>query len=153
MELTAENVHATFVKCLYKTIPEDQSEAVIVEGLVQKFGFDPVGLELQKENIIKLLLQLPDMFMRSIGGGWSFLNACVTKDEIPWGEHRNMEQLFCMGMGIRKVMCPTPRDVWKVLPGGMPYYVVFDVEGEYFDPTVDPAIYAKEMIKSRSKEE
>ena len=59
-----------------------------------------------------------------LGGGWSFLQACVDKNGNHWGEHSNMEELFCLGIAIGKVESLLPRDMWKVLPGGVPYYVI-----------------------------
>jgi hypothetical protein len=71
-----------------------------------------------------LLNELPSSFKKDIGGGWSFLQACETKDGVQWGEHRNMEQLFVLGMALGKVRYCLPRDLWQVLPGGMPYLVI-----------------------------
>jgi len=39
-----------------------------------------------------------------------------------------MEKLFLLGLAIEKVKCLMPREVWPALPGGMPYYVINDVE-------------------------
>jgi hypothetical protein len=38
--------------------------------------------------------------------------------------HATMEQLILLGVGIGKVKSLMPREMWDVLPGGMPYYVV-----------------------------
>jgi hypothetical protein len=72
-----------------------------------------------------MLAELPDMFKESGGGGWSFLNACDDRHGNQWtGLHQRMEQLFQLGIGIDKVECQLPREVWPALPGGMPYYIV-----------------------------
>lgn len=120
-----------FRKCLYEDheivegkIPTD---AVIVEGVINKFGFHPQRLEATRDKVIGWLKQLPLQFREDGpigGGGWSFLQACMTADGNQWGEHMNMEQLFCLGMGLKLVKCGLPRDVWKTLPGGMPYYSI-----------------------------
>ena len=111
--------------CLYETAPADTSEAVIVEGIVNNFGFDPKGLERNKTAIIEMLNQLPNEFKEEGGGGWSFLNACNNAEGQQWAdEHRVMEQLFTMGLGIGKVTCPLPRELWSKFPGGTPYYMI-----------------------------
>jgi hypothetical protein len=35
-----------------------------------------------------------------------------------------MDQLFTLGIAIEKVSFQLPREMWNVLPGGMPYLVV-----------------------------
>ena len=120
MELTAENVWNIFAECL----GGDPDTSVIVDGITNRFGFLPNKLDEHRESIESMLAQLPDEFHENTGGGWSFLNSCNTRDGVQWGEHRNMEQLFALGMGIDKVECQLPRDMWAALPGGMPYYVV-----------------------------
>jgi hypothetical protein len=37
-----------------------------------------------------------------------------------------MAQLFALGLGIGMVECQLPRELWDMLPGGVPYYVVND---------------------------
>lgn len=74
-----------------------------------------------------MLLQLPKEFQKGSGsgGGISFLNACNDVSGKQWTDsHQVMEQLFALGIGCNKVKCLMPREMWKVLPGGMPYYVV-----------------------------
>ena len=62
----------------------DKEGAVIVKGIIHKFAFDPKKLKEYKEEIIKFLSELPTKFRKSGGGGWSFLNACNTKDGEQW---------------------------------------------------------------------
>lgn len=126
LELTSENVEKIFLDCLFQKA-EDSSQAKIVEGIRNKFGFNPEKLEKNKEAIISLLNQLPDDFKESVGeGGMSFLNACVTNKDDQWGEHSNVEQLICLGMAIDKVQYVFPKEIWIGLPGGMPYIVIKD---------------------------
>jgi hypothetical protein len=54
----------------------------------------------------------------------SFLNACMTKDDNQWGEHQNMEQLLALGIAIGYARILLPRNMWSVLPGGVPYFSV-----------------------------
>jgi hypothetical protein len=125
MELTAENVVETVKSCLYETTPEDISKAVIVEGIMAKFGFDPERLAKKKADIESMLGQLPASFQKSGGGGCSFLAACERADGVQWtGLHKTMDELFVLGLAVGKVQLCLPRAMWNALPGGMPYYVV-----------------------------
>jgi hypothetical protein len=127
LELTSQNVETTFKDCLFTDIPsqeEIEKRAVIVEGILHKFGFVPEKLEEHRADIISMLSCLPDDFMEGKGGGMSFLNACVTKNGTQWGEHHTMDLLFSLGQAIGAVKCVLPRNLWAVLPGGMPYYQV-----------------------------
>lgn len=133
MELTSANVEAVLVDCLFKDgIPQDEmmAKAVLVEGIMNKWGFDPEKLEKHRQDIWDMLNQLPDEFFQTKGGGMSFLNACVNKAGEQWGEHPSMDKLFSLGQGIKAVQCALPRDFWSALPGGMPYYTVLDKKTE-----------------------
>jgi hypothetical protein len=121
--LTAEAVHEVFRACL--TPEADTPGGVMVEGIVTSAVFDPAKVAAHGEEIRALLAELPDQFRADIGGGWSFLNACDDRHGNQWtGFHRSMEELFMVGMAAGLVRCLMPRDGWKALPGGMPYYVV-----------------------------
>ena len=130
MELTTKNVETVFKDCLYTeeeiTFEPPNSKVpkgcVIVEGIVNTFGFHPERLASHKEDIRSMLADLPTEFRENSGGGWSFLNACIRQhDGEQWGEHRNMEQLFCLGIGLGMAKWLLPRNMWNVLPGEMPY--------------------------------
>lgn len=126
-ELTSANVEAIIKDCLFKDdLPEEEmmARAVIVPGIVNKWGFVPEKLEEHKTEIIEMLDQLPDEFKTSKGGGWSFLNGCMRKDGEQWGEQPSVDQLFSLGQGIGVVKCQVPRELWSMFPGGVPYYQV-----------------------------
>lgn len=125
-ELTSVNVTNTFMNCLFKE-GESHENYVDAPGIIHYVGFHPERLKEAKEDVIDYLSQLPNEFMDAKnggGGGWSFLNACYTKDNVHWGEHIHMEQLFQLGCALGLAECVLPREMWKVLPGGVPYYVV-----------------------------
>lgn len=129
LELTAANVTATMMDCLFKgdevqpgVIPEG---TILIEGIVSKYGFDPEGIKRNAGKIGELLDQLPDVFKEGGGGGMSFLQACCRSDGRQWtGLHRDMEALFVLGEAAGRVVCLMPREMWGALPGGMPYYLV-----------------------------
>ncbi len=124
--INPEQVNIAFLDCLY-TYDEGPTpaDAVIVDGIQQKFGFHPQRLESHRAQVLTWLLALPDQFLQSKGGGWSFLNACNDRNNEQWtGFHQRMDQLFSLGLGLGLVSYLMPRDMWEVLPGGMPYIVV-----------------------------
>jgi len=127
MELTAEKVESIFMDCLFKDEEAIEGKPVVepikVEGIIHTFGFHPARIESHKKEIVDLLMELPATFQKN-AGGWSFLQACQTKDRVQWGEHMNMEQLFALGIAIDKVKYIFPRNMWNTLPGGMPYLVI-----------------------------
>lgn len=128
--LTHQRVEEIFMGCLFSD-DEDKSNMVVVEGVVMTVGFHPDRLESHRADVIELLSQLPDEFHSSSGGGWTLLNACVTKDGVEWtGDQMTVDNLFILGMGLGVVSCLLPREVWSALPGGVPYYMVIDPVSE-----------------------
>jgi hypothetical protein len=129
--LTSDNVMKTFFNSLYndeevaRLKPETAPEgAILIEGITIKVGFHPERLKNNKLAIRSMLSQLPPTFQHDKGGGHSFLEACNTSNGILWGDHRSMELLFILGMASNMVKLCAPREMWKSLPGGVPYYVI-----------------------------
>jgi hypothetical protein len=117
-------VERVFRDCLFAD-GEDTAAAVIAEGIVTKVGFNPDRLTAHADEVTALLDELPDDFKASGGGGTSFLNACNDKHGHQWtGLHQNMEQLFLLGLASGRVESLMPREMWSILPGGMPFYVI-----------------------------
>lgn len=122
MKLDAKRVQELIIDSLEpRTDPE---KTIIAEGVVHTFGFNADKLATHKQEIIDLLNELPDNFKEEVGGGWSFIQACIDKNGNHWGEHHSMEELFCLGIAIGRVKCLMPRAMWGILPGGVPYYTV-----------------------------
>lgn len=128
-------VDKTIRECLYTEEELNASEkdekgipkgAVLVRGIMHNMGFHPGRLEAARPKVKTWLMALPDQFRKSSGGGWSFLNACMDRNNEQWGEHMDMDRLFTMGIGLNLVTFMLPRDMWNILPGGMPYIVVLD---------------------------
>ena len=132
MLLTPNNVNEIFLDCLFEdgtTEEEALEKGIIVEGITLKIGLDPDKLAKHKDDIISMLNQLPKEFHEKKGGGWSFLNACNRADGSQWtGLHKDMQELMILGMAIRRVKYSLPRDLWGVMSGGMPYFVVTEKE-------------------------
>lgn len=127
--LTADNVRIVFENCLYNE-GEDTTGHIPVEAVINKFGLNPARVESNKCRIGTLLDQLPDDFKVSGGGGMSFLQACLTQKGDQWGEHVNIEQLLVLGIAAGYAKFLLSRNMWDILPGGMPYFAV-DTTGEW----------------------
>lgn len=122
-KLSAQRVGEIFRDCLSRE-GEDESSRVKAEGIMSVAEFHPGRLKSYKTEIASMLEDLPDEFKGSGGGGMSFLQACVDKRGVQWGEHIDMERLFQLGIAIGKVKSQFPRKLWASLPGGMPYYII-----------------------------
>lgn len=128
MELTAINVNAIFTECLFRNDSKIK-KPLEVEGIRMNVGFHRGKLQKCKKNIVDLCSQVSDMFRRSVGGGGSFLNFCVDKDEQLWtGEHQTCEKLLMLGLAVGIIEFLAPRELWSIFPGGMPYMVVNDAK-------------------------
>lgn len=125
MNLTSAAVKVLMNDCLFGDEEPAMLPRIEVEGILHNYGFRPERIESHYDEIVELLYELPDMYQETVGGGWSFLNMCQDKDGTLWtGLHWVMEQLVALGEAAGRMKLVLPRDVWSVLPGGMPYYVV-----------------------------
>jgi len=122
--LTSERVEKVFMSCLFKD-GEDSSEHIVAEGIVRTIGFHPGRIEEHRQEIHDMLAELSDDFKMSGGGGMSFLNACMDKHGNQWtGMHLRQEQLVQLGIAVGEVEYAASREMWRLFPGGMPYFVV-----------------------------
>lgn len=125
LSLTPKTVDSIFAD--YLADNADAKDTTTIEGICHTFLFDNQHLNQHENEIMELLMELPDNFRKSVSGGWSFLMACNDRHNRQWtGEHLTMEKLFALGMAINKVTCLMPKTLWSVLPGGMPYYMIED---------------------------
>lgn len=130
--ISQERVHEILMDCLYRDEEIAAANGKPPEGFVEvhsvlvHLGLHPKRLENHRKEVREMLMNLPDEFMASKGGGWTFLNACNTKDGVQWGEHRDMDELFALGIGLGYAKFTMPREMWSVLPGGMPYITIDD---------------------------
>lgn len=93
--------------------------AVLVEGVVGKFGFHPGRLEGHTDEIGQMLDLLGDRPKE----GCSFLELCNQGDGHQWtGLHIRMNQLVCLGIGTKQAeLLILPGFLKEMMPGGMPY--------------------------------
>ena len=128
--LLASVVNSVFMDCLYRkeeltdgNAPED---AIVVQGVIIRAGFHPGRIKENSGEIRALLMELPETFRQKSGGGWSFLQACVDRFDMQWGEHRDIDELLCLGIASGHAKILMPREMWAVLPGGMPYFMIVE---------------------------
>lgn len=127
--LTAHRVEAVADACNGVFIPPEAGGVVRVEGVAHTFAFERRKLADYADEIRAMLAELPAQFHENIGGGWSFLKACMNRRGEQWtGMHVTMEKLFALGLAIGAVELLMPRELWEMLPGGVPYYVVKAVD-------------------------
>ncbi len=130
MNLTAANVNKILLDCLFteaelKACNGKPEKFVMAEGVMRNVGFHPDRLESHRADVAAMLSELPPEFMHdNSSGGWSFLAACMTKNGEQWGEHPNIDELLLLGGALNMVKYLLPREMWNVLPGGMPYFTV-----------------------------
>lgn len=135
--IDAQAVHDAMADSLYREaelppdlVPGDvPAGAIVVPAIVATYALHPGRLETHRAEVTDWLSQLNPGFRRSVGGGWSFLQACMVRGENgewnhQWGEHREMEALFVLGIGLGLAKWALPREMWDALPGGMPYVIV-----------------------------
>ena len=124
--LSAQRVSEVFEACLAHG--SESHPTLTVQGIVHTAHFAEIELHDHRAEIGGMLAQLPTEFQPHIeggGGGWSFLQACMDRDGRQWtGFHLVMEKLVLLGLGTGQVTFCMPREMWEVLPGGMPYFAV-----------------------------
>ena len=141
MEDKAERVTAILMDSLFKEdelvlvvaegkqvrMPRPELRVVVVEGVLFRVGLHKTRLESNREKVKQILNDMPlDFFVEELSGkgGWSFLNLCTDKHGVQWGEHRNVDELICLGLALNMVRYCLPREMWQTLPGGLPYVVI-----------------------------
>jgi hypothetical protein len=126
--LDAARLDVIFRDCLFTNDElvngKPPADAVLVEGVVSDFGFHRKRLESHRQEVIDALNELPAVFHKSGGGGWTFLNAGQDKSGRQWGQHRNVEQLLCLGVGLGLAGYCLSKELWYILPSRMPYFYV-----------------------------
>lgn len=121
-KLTAQAVKDLLNAC---SVPGDLHKQPF-QGIITFYMLSPDAVKAHHQDIKELLLELPEQFLLSKGGGWSFLQAAFDKQGHHWGEHPDMEALITLGIAAGLVNFLLPREMWTMMPGGMPYLFVKD---------------------------
>lgn len=122
MGLNADRVNEVFGACLFEDSEivdgKAPDAAVVVHGITMTAGLHPGRLAAHKDEIRAMVDELPAEF----DDGWSFLQMCVDRHGNHWAEHPTMQNLVLLGQATGALACLAPREMWPMLPGGMPYY-------------------------------
>ena len=118
-------VHTIFMDCLFD--PEEivngepSVPAIAIEGITMDVGLHAGRVAGHKAEIRELVDQVPEIFKN----GMTFLNLCEDKDGNQWtGMHLAMQELVFLGIAAGYMKYCAPKDMWSILPGGMPYVQV-----------------------------
>ena len=132
--IDAQEISRALMDCLHTdeeaaacapAMPED---AVRVEVVMHTFIFHPARLESHRAQVIEWIRRLPVEFLaeRDGGkGGWSFLRLAFDRQGNQWGEHLNCDELLALAFGLGLGRFLLPRAMWSVLPGSMPYVLLW----------------------------
>lgn len=129
--LTSQRVREVLEDCMHteeevegKSYDEIIKDSLVVEGIASVFAFVPEKVESHREDVRAMLGELNPTFHKSSGGGWSFLNMCMTKDDEQWtGLHQEQEALCVLAIALNLGSWLLPRSMWSAMPGGVPYFV------------------------------
>lgn len=115
-------VEKIFRNCLFETdeIVDNKPilEYIKIEGVAIAVYFNAAKIENYREDINSMLENLMPEFDK----GFSFQNICIDKNQLLWtGIHHNCDLLLTLGLAIGSLSYCTPREMWPILPGGLPY--------------------------------
>lgn len=141
--LSAERVHELFLKALPGE-GADLAKVTLVTGITMKVGMSKSVIAENKGEIGQMVMQMEDAFMKTKGGGMSFLRMCYDRRNVHWAEHPTMQELVFLGIAsgyMEELSLPgIPRvEQMQMMPGGVPYYVVRDDLLETAISTTDEA--------------
>ena len=94
---------------------------IIVEGIVDNYAFHPERLAAHKQEIADIIAEMNPVFHKSSGGGWTFLNLCMDKNDVQWGEQINCQELVALAIATEQGGYCLPKKMWDALPGSVPY--------------------------------
>lgn len=137
--ISSQEIRSMFMDSLFK--PEelpasgtpDEGTFVRVEGIVGGFGFHPERVKTHAPRLKEIIAELDPNFLV----GWTFLNLPFDKNGNQWGEQPTANEFMCLSMANGLARYQFPREMWEVLPGGVPY-VQFTATGEYQALNLEP---------------
>ena len=98
---------------------DDPSKKIKVEGIKRlEYEFNSESLEQHREIITAIIAQLPEKFKE----GYSFNAMRRNKNDKHWTEdYDTCEILAAMAIGLNLMFYTFSREVWRDLPGTVPY--------------------------------
>lgn len=123
IELTNENVESIFLDCLFKENELVDGQPIenfcMAEGVINTVCFNENRLNQHKKEIEDLIDKI-----LNIGQGIPFVVMCESVEGYQWtNDHVYMEQLMLLGIGSEILIYPVGRELWNILPGGLPYII------------------------------
>jgi hypothetical protein len=116
-QIDPNRVEAILVEAL-----TDPPAGDVIRGILHSYSLDVAKVASHRGEIVAMLEQWPEEFFDNGGGGWTFLNLCETRDGVLWtGLHLRCEQLCVLADVLGLLSYPLPRDMWSMMPGGLPY--------------------------------
>ncbi len=116
------NVQSIFIDCLFRESELKNGKPIGryigVQGITHDFGFHIERLNSHRDEILKLVNQLPKM-----GDGISFLDLCLANEGSFWSEQVNMEQIIVLGIACNYLEYLFPKETWLELPGNVPFII------------------------------
>lgn len=123
-KLTARRVKAIFWDCLTWTGTDDLVP-VFVEAVLRGAAFDLARLDAYRQEIIELLMELPDEFMEDRGDGALITHAALDRHGHWWAPHiHDAEHLFLLSIAIGCARFTVLPELWYTNPSLQPYIVV-----------------------------
>lgn len=119
--LTAARVRDVYARC-FRPAGSPRPSRVYVEAWMLGHTFSTAELAKSREEIVRMLLSLPEGFRGDASGGGSVAHATLRGDSVMWtGDMSDVEKLVALGMAVSLVSFCAPRDKWHRLPQGLPY--------------------------------
>ena len=149
-KINAKRIREILSGCFFSKTPNIGSKAIYVEGIMNKFVFDPEKVLKFEGEVIAMLDELDENIREdSEGKGVSLIVIPVDKHGNQWGEQRNADELMVPGMAIGRIKyLMENRIFWRIMPGGVPYYVYTT---EKFEPkTIE---FSQELIDKMNMED
>lgn len=110
----ARLVYDTITDCLYSD-SKDATNAVLVDGPIHNFGFNPERLESKRDIVQMLISELPENLKERA----HFLELYKNKNGETWTEKdMDVESLVVLGIALGLLEYKYSRFVW---PFGLPY--------------------------------
>ena len=123
-------IHDTMLHVLYRAteVPDGEipPDALRIEGVVRDFALHPGRVEEKRADVLTLFATMlgdaAESYHRKGGGGQSFLDFGGRV-----GSHQEAESLLVIGIALGIAGYCAPKELWRILPGGLPYVWV-DIE-------------------------
>ena len=121
--LTTDRVRTVYAKC-FRPEGSKALHRVTVEGWLLRHTFSVRWLQTHREDIIRMLLCLPEGLRADEGNGGTIglmvLRGQQTK-EVWTKDMSDVEKLLALGLASGLMSFCAPRNRWASLPGGFPY--------------------------------